>query len=85
MAFLFILGQALPAHLAGACGARAVSRKTPIYFIIIMIIIKIIKIIIPRCNMTWRYLTTDGEDATPDVVAEVTSFFQFQNFLSKLI
>ena len=35
--------------------------------------------------MTWRYLTTDGEDATPDVVAEVTSFFQLQNFLSKLI
>ena len=29
MAFLFILGQALPAHLVGA---RAVSRKTPIYF-----------------------------------------------------
>ena len=50
-----------------------------------MIIIMIIKIIIPRCNMTWRYLTTDGEDATPDVVAEVTSFFQLQNFLSKLI
>ena len=33
MAFLFILGQALPAHLIGGCGARAVSRKTPIYFI----------------------------------------------------
>ena len=30
MAFLFILGQALPAHLVGGCGARAVSRKTPI-------------------------------------------------------
>ena len=25
-----ILGQALPAHLVGGCGARAVSRKTPI-------------------------------------------------------
>ena len=36
MAFLFILGQALPAHLDGGCGARAVSRKTPIYFIIIV-------------------------------------------------
>ena len=35
MAFLFFLGQALPAHLVGGCGARAVSRKTPIYFIII--------------------------------------------------
>ena len=34
MAFLFFLGQALPAHLVGGCGARAVSRKTPIYFII---------------------------------------------------
>ena len=34
MAFLFILGQALPAHLVGGCGARAVSRKTPIYFIV---------------------------------------------------
>ena len=34
MAFLFILGQALPAHLVGGCGARAVSRKTPIYFIL---------------------------------------------------
>ena len=33
MAFLFILGQALPAHLVGGCDARAVSRKTPIYFI----------------------------------------------------
>ena len=32
MAFLFILGQAFPAHLVGGCGARAVSRKTPIYF-----------------------------------------------------
>ena len=34
LAFLFILPQALPAHLVGGCGARAVSRKTPIYFII---------------------------------------------------
>ena len=34
MAFLFFLGQALSAHLVGGCGARAVSRKTPIYFII---------------------------------------------------
>ena len=34
MAFLFFLGQALPAHLVGGCGARAVSRKTPIYFFI---------------------------------------------------
>ena len=33
MAFLFFLGQALPAHLVGGCGARAVSRKTHIYFI----------------------------------------------------
>ena len=36
MAFLFILGQALPAHLVhlvGGCGARAVPRNTPIYFI----------------------------------------------------
>ena len=33
MAFLFILGQALPAHLVGGCGARAVSLKTSIYFI----------------------------------------------------
>ena len=38
--FLVILGQALPAHLCpvgglvGGCGARAVSRKTPIYFIL---------------------------------------------------
>ena len=42
MAFLFILGQALPAHLVGGCGARAVSRKTPIYFIVIITIINII-------------------------------------------
>ena len=34
MAFLFFLGQALLAHLVGGCGARAVSRKTPIYFIL---------------------------------------------------
>ena len=38
LAFLVILGQALPAHWVpcwwvGGCGARAVSRKTPIYFI----------------------------------------------------
>ena len=33
LAFLFILGQALPVHLVGGCGARAVSRNTPIYFI----------------------------------------------------
>ena len=33
MAFLFILGQALSAHLFGGCGQRALSRKTPIYFI----------------------------------------------------
>ena len=37
LAFLFILGQALTAHLVpfgrlvGGCGARAVSRKTPNY------------------------------------------------------
>ena len=40
LAFLFITGQALLAllvpfgGLVGGCGARAVSRKTPIYFII---------------------------------------------------
>ena len=34
MAFLFILGQTLPAHLVGGCGARAVSRKTSIYFML---------------------------------------------------
>ena len=38
MAFLFILGQALPAHLVGGCGARAVSRKTPIYFILLLLV-----------------------------------------------
>ena len=32
MAFLFFFGQALPAHLVGGCGARALSRKTPIYY-----------------------------------------------------
>ena len=37
MAFLFILGQTLPAHLVGGCGAQAVSRKTPIYFILITV------------------------------------------------
>ena len=36
MANIGFLGQALPAHLVGGCGARAVSRKTPIYFIIIL-------------------------------------------------
>ena len=35
LAFLFILGQALPAHLVGWL---LVSRKTPIYFIIRSII-----------------------------------------------
>ena len=43
MAFLFILGQALPAHLVGGCGARAVSRKTPIYFMIVMDILIVLK------------------------------------------
>ena len=41
MAFLVSLGQAMQAYLVpcyvggsvGGCGARAVSRKTPIYFI----------------------------------------------------
>ena len=28
-------GLALPAHLVGGCGARAVSRKTPIYFMLV--------------------------------------------------
>ena len=32
LAFLVNLGLALPAHLVGDCGVRAVSRKTPIYF-----------------------------------------------------
>ena len=32
LAFLVDMGQALLAHLVGGCGARAVSRKTPIYF-----------------------------------------------------
>ena len=36
MAFLVNLGQALLAHLVGGCGARAVSRKTPIYFIFLV-------------------------------------------------
>ena len=42
MAFLFILGQALPAHLVGGRGARAVSLKTPIDFIIFLFILFII-------------------------------------------
>ena len=44
MAFLYFLGQALPAHLVGGCGARAVSRKTPIYFILT-------KFQVPMCTM----------------------------------
>ena len=36
MAFLFFMGQFLPAHLVGGCGARAVSHKTPIYFMIMV-------------------------------------------------
>ena len=38
MAFLVNLGQALPAHLVGGCGARAVFRKTPIYFILVILV-----------------------------------------------
>ena len=34
LAFLVNLGQAMQAHLVGGCGARAVSRKTPIHFIV---------------------------------------------------
>ena len=34
--------------------------------------------------MTWRYLTTDGEDATPDVVAEVTYFIRLHIFFIKI-
>ena len=40
LAFLFILGRLIwcpVGGLVGGCGARAVSRKTPIYFIIINI------------------------------------------------
>ena len=33
LAFLVDMGQALPAHLVSGSGARALSRKTPIYFI----------------------------------------------------
>ena len=44
MAILFILGQALPAHLVGGCGARAVSRKTPIYFMIKHFLVSNLKI-----------------------------------------
>ena len=39
LAFLFILGRLIwcpVGGLVGGCGARAVSRKTPIYFMIII-------------------------------------------------
>ena len=44
MAFLFFLGQAMQAYSmpccgsVDGCGARAVSRKTPIYFMIMITI-----------------------------------------------
>ena len=60
MAFLLILGQALPAHLVGGCNARAVSRKTPIFFIIINITIIIIVIIIVYCRFFWDTLYNAG-------------------------
>ena len=50
MAFLFILGQALPAHLVGGCGARAVYRKTPIYFIYFKLIIFAFSMKVVFCN-----------------------------------
>ena len=34
MAFLFILGQALPAHLVGGCGAGCISQDTYLLYTI---------------------------------------------------
>ena len=54
MAFLFFLGQALPAHLVGGCGARAVSRKTPIYFMKInMIVYKVSDSVLKVIGVSW--------------------------------
>ena len=61
LVFLFILGQALPAHLVpfwlvgwlvGGCGARAVSRKTPIYSILCIFF----HLQISRCISGWMTL-----------------------------
>ena len=57
MAFLFFLGQALPSHLVGGCGARAVSRKTPIYFMIELL-----------CFVTGTNDSCDNDHSVPFVV-----------------
>ena len=44
LALLFILGQLIWCPVGGlvvGCGARAVSRKTPIYFMCIIVILEI--------------------------------------------
>ena len=50
LAFLINLGQAMQASSVpgsgsvGGCGARAVSRKTPIYFIYVIYVILVLKL-----------------------------------------
>ena len=52
LAFLVNLGHAMQAYLmpccgsVGGCGARAVSPKTPIYFIIVIVVTTIIIVIV---------------------------------------
>ena len=51
LAFLVNLGQAMQAYSmpccgsVGGCGARAVSRKTPIYFMMMMVMARMINLI----------------------------------------
>ena len=59
LAFLFILGQALPAHLVGGCGARAASLKTPIYFILILVFARSLNEIFFNLLGKWRENTRD--------------------------
>ena len=63
-----MLGQALPAHLVGGCGARAVSRKTPIYFILF------IKQVWHKWLCSWGQLCNDQARGRLELVYRISCF-----------
>ena len=66
LAFLVILGQAMQAYSmpccgsVGGCGARAVSRKTPIYFIVVIVVVVVKN---QKCDLN-KYYFCHGENYT---------------------
>ena len=63
LAFLVNLGQAMQAYsmpccgMVGGCGARAVSRKTPIYFMIMIKVVMTVTIMVLMTVMNVRTRT----------------------------